>query len=255
MKKYQQKLRVVSNTPLSPQLHLLEFRNDSGFMPEIMPGQFVNILPPPESGKLLRRPISVCDVREGSLFLMVKIAGKGTEAICKLREGDYSDIVFPLGNGFSIPEKKGGRYLLIGGGVGIAPLLYFGRKLVESGNEPVFLLGGRSVSDIPLQDEFRRLGRVEITTEDGSEGTKGFVTDHKVMQEDFDGMSCCGPTPMMKAVGTLASAKGIDCEVSLENTMACGIGACLCCVQDTKEYGHQCVCTYGPVFSFSNIKW
>lgn len=254
MKKYKIKLRVERNTPLSPALHLLEYVNKNGPMPEILPGQFVNILPPADSGKLLRRPISVCDVRDDRLYLMVKIAGKGTDSICRLKEGDYSDIVFPLGNGFTVPEA-GTRCLLVGGGVGIAPLLYYGRCLRDNDCIPVFLLGGRTASDIPLIEEFMKLGRVEITTEDGSLGEKGFVTAHPAMQEDFDLISCCGPTPMMKAVGNIVTERGIRCEVSLENNMACGIGACLCCVQDTKDKGNQCVCTAGPVFDFTNINW
>ena len=145
--------------------------------------------------------------------------------------------------------------LLIGGGVGVAPLLYMGAKMKESGAEPTFLLGARSAKDLLMLDIFRRYGRVYVTTEDGSEGEKGFVTNHSLLQQEcFDRISTCGPTPMMKAVARFARENGIDCEVSLENLMACGLGACLCCVEKTTE-GNLCVCKDGPVFNIKKLLW
>ena len=255
MKKYQIDFKIEANTPLSPSLHLLDLNPVDSALPELLPGQFVNILPPKSSGKLLRRPISVCDVKESRLRLMIKRAGAGTDAICDLCEGDSLNIVLPLGNGFTVPEDKNTRILLVGGGVGIAPLLYYGRCLADNGIVPRFLLGGRSESDIPMLTEFSDLGDVFITTEDGSAGTKGFVTDHSIISDCYDLICCCGPSPMMKAVGKVATASGTKCEVSLENMMACGIGACLCCVQETVEHHNECVCTKGPVFDFMKIKW
>ena len=168
--------------------------------------------------------------------------------------------------------------LLVGGGVGVAPLLYLGRVLKERGVRPTFLLGARTKDLLLRLDAFREVGEVLVTTEDGSMGEKGFVTQHSVFESgdersekrdernekgdergetrnekrDISMIQCCGPTPMMKAVAKLAIERGIACEVSLENRMACGVGACLCCVQETKE-GHKCVCTDGPVFDASEL--
>ena len=145
--------------------------------------------------------------------------------------------------------------LLIGGGVGVAPLLYMGAEMKLAGIEPTFLLGARTAQDLLLTDEFNKYGRVYVTTEDGSEGEKGFVTNHHILtQETFDRISTCGPTPMMKAVARLAKAKGIACEASLENLMACGLGACLCCVEKTVD-GNVCVCKDGPVFNIQSLLW
>ena len=146
--------------------------------------------------------------------------------------------------------------LLVGGGVGVAPLLYQGAALKAAGVQPVFLLGGRSAQDLLLLDEFRRYGDVLVTTEDGSLGERGFVTAHSVMGSGrrFDMIQTCGPTPMMKAVARYAYQQGIDCEVSLENMMACGLGACLCCVEKTVE-GNLCVCKDGPVFNIKRLLW
>ena len=159
-----------------------------------------------------------------------------------------------MGNGFT-PAVANENILLVGGGVGVAPLLYMGAKMKESGIEPTFLLGARSAKDLLMLDIFKRFGRVFVTTEDGSEGEKGFVTNHSLLQqEQFDRISTCGPTPMMKAVARFARQNGVDCEVSLENLMACGLGACLCCVEKTVD-GNLCVCKDGPVFNIQRLLW
>lgn len=162
------------------------------------------------------------------------------------------------------PGGKSGR-LMVGGGVGVAPLLYLGATLKEQGEEPTFLLGARSAKDLLLISEFEKYGRVLVTTEDGSEGERGFVTNHSVLQEGrFEMIQCCGPTPMMKAVAHYAREKGIECEVSLENLMACGLGACLCCVEKVApsnpsegngEPTNVCVCKDGPVFNINRLLW
>ena len=164
--------------------------------------------------------------------------------------------MLPLGNGFTLPENNSKKHLLVGGGVGVAPLLYLGRKIREIGSEPTFLLGARSAKDLLLMDDFRALGRVFVTTEDGSEGETGFVTNHSVLQkEKFDLISTCGPKPMMIAVSRYAEKADIECEVSLENKMACGLGACLCCVEKTNDKGNVCVCTEGPVINAKRLEW
>jgi len=171
----------------------------------------------------------------------------------KLEVGDTINTMYPLGNGFDT-QTQAKRVLLVGGGVGVAPLLYLAKALNEKGIRPQILLGGRAKGNIIELENFKKQGDVYISTEDGSLGEKGFVTQHSIMTEQFDKIYTCGPDPMMRAVADIAFKKGIDCEVSLENMMACGIGACLCCVTDTKE-GHKCVCTDGPVFNTKELKW
>jgi dihydroorotate dehydrogenase electron transfer subunit len=145
--------------------------------------------------------------------------------------------------------------LLIGGGVGIAPLFYFSKLISNAGLRSDILLGFRNHDRIIDYHEFEKYGDVYLTTEDGSEGEKGFVTDHSVLKrKKYDRIYCCGPDPMMKAVARYASSHGISCEVSLENLMACGFGICLCCIADTKR-GNINTCTEGPVFNINDLKW
>ena len=154
-----------------------------------------------------------------------------------------------------MPTSAEQKFLLVGGGVGIAPLLFMGEAMLKMGVRPTFLLGARSKSDLIRLDAYRALGEVYVTTEDGSEGEKGFVTQHSVLQrEKFDNISVCGPKPMMMAMACYAKRAGTKCEVSLENMMACGLGACLCGVEDTKD-GNVCVCKEGPVFDVEKLKW
>jgi dihydroorotate dehydrogenase electron transfer subunit len=225
-------------------------------LPEMLPGQFVEVRIDQTPSVFLRRPISICmvDRQHNELWLMVAMIGNGTRWLGTLKIGDTVNCVLPLGNGFSLPPAPSNGSLLVGGGVGVAPLLYLGAELYEIGIEPVFLLGGRSAKDVLLLDEFQKYGRVLVTTEDGTLGEKGFVTNHSVLAESFDQIYTCGPTPMMKAVARYATEKGIDCEASLENMMACGLGACLCCVEKTTE-GNLCVCKDGPVFNIKRLLW
>ncbi len=246
---------MLSNTAAAAGLHILRLTPESGSLAETSPGQFVNILPPASSGTLLRRPISICnaDTAANELTLMVKRAGKGTDAICDCRENDILDIIYPLGNGFRIPEKKS-DVLLAGGGVGIAPLLYLARRLSESGHNVEVLQSARSRSGVQLADEFKQYGDLHITTEDGSEGVKGMADSHPCITRKYDMTYICGPTPMMRNLGGIFASRGIPCQVSLENKMACGIGACLCCVQKDSQDHNVCACTSGPVFNFNDIK-
>lgn len=221
-----------------------------GKLPETMPGQFVQLC---SKTAFLRRPISIHDVEGEQISFLIQIVGEGTRWFQTLKAGDLLNAVMPLGRGFT-PSEAGERVLLVGGGVGVAPLLYLGRVLKAKGVKPVFLLGARTGDALLRLDAFRAVGDVHVTTEDGSLGERGFVTDHSILtQEQFTLIQTCGPTPMMKAIGRYAQAHNIRCEVSLENRMACGIGACLCCVEDTVE-GHKCVCTDGPVFDITDLK-
>ena len=175
--------------------------------------------------------------------------------MASLAVGSRLNCLLPLGNGFTMPSSASERVLLVGGGVGVAPLLYMGAEMRRCGCEPTFLLGARRSADLLLLDHFRRYGRVFVTTEDGSAGERGFVTNHSVLQSGhFDRILTCGPKPMMVAVARYAAAAGIDCEASLENMMACGVGACLCCVEKTTE-GNLCVCKEGPVFNINKLLW
>jgi len=256
MRKFIHDFRIGKNTRLTPGLHLLELQLDGADLPDIRPGQFVNVAAPESSGKLLRRPISICDVdySRNTLTLLVKIAGAGTEAICAHPEGALLNLVYPLGNGFRMPEKRG-KMLLVGGGVGIAPLLYLSRLLCERGDKVTILLGGRSKSDLQLLSQYEKYGELCITTQDGSAGICGMVTDHEaISRSGYEMAFCCGPRPMMKAVGEICATAGVDCQVSLENSMACGIGACLCCVEKTADGHNTCVCTKGPVFNYSELE-
>lgn len=180
--------------------------------------------------------------------------GDGTRQLATLKAGDTVNCLLPLGNGFTMPNVAK-RVLLVGGGVGVAPLLYQGKALKAAGIEPVFLLGARSAKDLLELDLFREVGKVYVTTEDASMGEKGFVTNHSILQkESFDLIQTCGPKPMMVSVARYAREKGIPCEASLENMMACGLGACLCCVEKTTE-GNLCVCKEGPVFNIEKLLW
>lgn len=170
----------------------------------------------------------------------------------ELQIGDKVNVMLPLGNHFSIPTS--GRPLLIGGGCGVAPMLHLSRIMKAQGLSPIVLIGTRTDKDILRKEEYEKYATVYYTTEDGSFGEKGYVTQHSVLKEKFDHIYCCGPEVMMKAVAGYANQNNINCEVSLENTMACGIGVCLCCVTDTKE-GHKCVCTEGPIFNIKDLKW
>ena len=225
-------------------------------LPEIQPGQFVQVRVDGSPSTYLRRPISIHDVDfwQNEITLLVQQVGEGTRHLAAAEKGDAVNMVLPLGNGFSFPEK-GEKCLLVGGGIGIAPLYYFAKVLNEKGVRPTLLLGGKTESDVLRLADYKQFGETFVTTEDGSFGEKGFVTMHSVWQQQtFDKIYVCGPKPMMKAVAKLAAEKDVWCEVSLENLMACGLGACLCCVEDTVD-GHVCVCKEGPVFNTRRLKW
>lgn len=255
MKKYLLDLTVKAVERIHERYVLIKL-TDSKPLPEMLPGQFIEVRVDGSSTTFLRRPISInfIDRKQNELWLLVATVGDGTHKLAELKEGDQLNCLLPLGNGFT-PVHEGEKVLLVGGGVGVAPLLYMGAQMQQMGMEPTFLLGVRTAKDLLLLDMFNRFGRVFVTTEDGSQGEKGFVTNHSILSDErFDRISTCGPTPMMKAVARYARSKGIDCEASLENLMACGLGACLCCVEKTTE-GNLCVCKDGPVFNIKRLLW
>ncbi len=226
-----------------------------GKMQPVAPGQFVEVLVEGSRDVMLRRPISVHDVDEerGTMTLLIQIVGNGTRKLAELGVGDKLNMVYPLGHGFTSDLKPQTSALLVGGGAGIAPLLHLSKVLKAKGVSCTILLGGRTAELIPVRDEFEPYGRLCIATDDGSMGHKGLVVEHPAFSESYDMIYTCGPTPMMKAVARSAAQRGIRCEVSLENMMACGVGACLCCVTDTDD-GHRCVCKDGPVFDITTMK-
>jgi dihydroorotate dehydrogenase electron transfer subunit len=225
-------------------------------LPMIEPGNFAEIEVVNSPKVFLRRPFSFYDVDHdaNTISFFVKVVGEGTRLLGEATKGDKLSVIYPLGNSFSRPAS--GRVLAVAGGSGIAPFILYGKGLQNSGTEITFLFGARSADDIVLTDEFKALGNVLITTEDGSQGEKGMVTGHSLFNSKlpFDFIVTCGPEPMMKAIAKIATEQGISCEVSLENTMACGFGACLCCIVPTVG-GNKCVCTEGPVFNIKDLKW
>ncbi|MDR3268693.1 MAG: dihydroorotate dehydrogenase electron transfer subunit [Tannerella sp.] len=257
MKKYVLDLTVVENTRLHANYCLLKLTADTA-LPEMVPGQFAEVRVDGSPSTFLRRPVSIhyVDKALNELWLLLQLVGEGTRRLAEYRAGETMNLLLPLGNGFSIPQASvRSKLLLVGGGAGVAPLLYLGDTLKQIGFEPEFLVGARSKEDVMQWDKFRQTGTVHVTTENGSMGEKGFVTNHSIWQNKrFDYIYTCGPKPMMRAVAEYAAQTGASCEVSLENTMACGIGVCLCCVEQTKD-GHVCVCTEGPVFNTNQLTW
>lgn len=257
MRKYILDLRITSVEHPSERYLLLSATNPVGPLPEMCPGQFAQIRIDESKDTFLRRPISIhyVDREKNEIGFLVQKVGKGTASLWCKHPGSILNVILPLGKGFSMPTSPTQRVLLVGGGVGIAPLLFMGTEIQRMGARPLFLLGARSKSDLLRIDAYRAYGDVYVTTEDGSEGEKGFVTQHSILQnERFDRIAVCGPKPMMTAMASYAKSAGIPCEVSLENMMACGLGACLCCVENSVD-GNVCVCKEGPVFSIDKLKW
>lgn len=234
---------------------LLRLRSKNQLL-TIQPGQFANVQVDGSSTTYLRRPLSIHDVDNANneVSLLIQKVGEGTKRLAEKKYGDKVNMVYPLGKGFTMPAQDE-RVLLVGGGIGIAPLYYFAKKLNDKGIQPTMLLGGKTKDTLLRLTEYQKLGDVFVTTEDGSLGEKGLVTAHSLWKDQrFDKIYICGPRLMMKAVAALAKEKKTWCEVSLENRMACGIGACLCCVEDTVD-GNVCVCKEGPVFNIDQLKW
>lgn len=256
MKKYILDLTVIENVRLHANYVLLKLTSSSP-LPEMLPGQFAEIRVDGSATTFLRRPISInyVDRQRNEVWFLIQLIGDGTKCLGEARINDNINVVLPLGNNFSMPENPSDKLLLVGGGVGTAPMLYLGEQLAKSGSKPNFLLGARSDKDLLQLEQFAAYGNVYTTTEDGSHGEKGYVTQHSILNKiNFEQIYTCGPKPMMMAVSKYAKSKGIACEVSLENTMACGIGACLCCVENTVE-GHLCVCKEGPIFNINKLLW
>src|SRR5450759_4854859 len=224
-------LKVIGNKRLTNDFFVLELSGNDK-LPDFKPGQFAQVRVDGSPETFLRRPISIHDIdyERNTFRLLIQVAGKGTEKLSKLTNGDFLNLIYPLGNSFSLPDKNE-QVLLVGGGCGVAPLLFLGKYLKSNGYVPDILLGFRNSERIIEFEEYLKIGKVFLTTEDGSKGEKGYVTNHSVFSTGrYDRIYCCGPDSMMRAIAAYCKKNTIACEVSLENLMACGIGACLCCI-------------------------
>ncbi len=219
-------------------------------------GQFVHILAP---GFTLRRPISICEIdrKAGTLRVVFLVKGEGTKAISRINEGEYVDMIAPLGNGYSVSSvPAGGRVIVVGGGIGVPPLLQTAKQF----DNVTAVLGFRSYGNIILADEFGKVCRdVMICTDDGSVGEKAIVTvplKRELEKGDAAAVFACGPTRMLNAVADMAKEYGVFCEVSLEERMGCGVGACVGCVARISRNGEEKllrVCKDGPVFNAEEV--
>ena len=235
---------IIENTALTADVYRLRLRGDTSAI--TAPGQFVNIK---LDGMYLRRPISVCDVQDDVLTLVYKVVGKGTEAMSKMTEGRL-DILTGLGNGYDL-SASGNKPLLLGGGVGVPPMYMLCRKLIESGKQVTVVLGFNKASEIFYEEEFRALGAtVYVTTVDGSYGLRGFVTD-AMKDIEYSYFYTCGPEPMLKAVWNASTTEG---QLSFEERMGCGFGACMGCSCKTLT-GNKRICKEGPVLRKEEILW
>jgi dihydroorotate dehydrogenase electron transfer subunit len=257
MKKTVSDFLLIENKKLNKDNFLLILQSQIP-LSDIFPGQFINIEIKDSSEIFLRRPFSVLDIdyEKQTISLLVKILGRGSKKLTEALPGQTISAIFPLGKSFTLPDKND-RVLLIGGGSGVAPMLFLAKICGLNPANVDVLIGARSVSDLIDLAGYQSYGEFYFTTEDGSLGEKGYVTNHPVFISQlnlYNKIYTCGPDLMMKAIGRKAIMEEIFCEVSLENMMACGFGVCLCCVEDTKT-GHKCVCTDGPVFNVNELKW
>ncbi len=250
---------VLSQERIAEDIYSMWIKTDAAS--EAKPGQFISMYTN-DGAKLLPRPISICEIdkSEGSLRVVYRVTGKntGTEEFSQMKAGDIIPVIGPLGNGFPYEKAEGKHVFLMGGGIGVPPILELAKQM--NCEKKQIIMGYRNAETF-LRDEFEQNGEVYISTEDGSVGTKGNVMD--VIRENglaADMIYACGPTPMLRAIKEYAEANGIECYISLEERMACGIGACLACVCQTKEKDHHSnvnnkrICKDGPVFLSTEVE-
>ncbi|MBR1585848.1 MAG: dihydroorotate dehydrogenase electron transfer subunit [Clostridia bacterium] len=235
---------ITENIPLTETVYRMTLQGDVSAV--TAPGQFVNVLVP---GLYLRRPISVCDRSDGAVTLLYKTVGRGTEQMARMAPGEQLDVLTGLGNGYDL-SVSGDRPLLLGGGVGVPPLYWLAKALIDQGRQVTAVLGFNTRSEIFYEREFRALGtHVTVATADGSYGVKGFVTD--ALPKGYTHVYACGPLPMLKAVHRTTDTDG---QYSLEERMGCGFGACMGCSIQTAK-GPQRICKEGPVFRKEDLLW
>lgn len=222
------------------------------------PGQFISVYSN-DSGRVLPRPISICEIdrEKGALRIVYRIAGKGTKEFSDMKAGETLDILGPLGNGFPMDVIKGKRVFMMGGGIGVPPMV----QTAKEAEAEVTVIAGYRNSEIFLKEELEQNGTLVIATEDGSVGTKGNVMDAiRENHLEADVIFACGPTPMLRAIKTYAEENGILCYISMEEKMACGVGACLACVCKSKDVDHHShvhnkrICKDGPVFLSTEVE-
>ena len=240
------KYKIKSNKKIAKNVYEMVLEGDTTYI--VRPGQFINI---ELDGCYLRRPISVCDYDDKTITIIYKVVGNGTEKMATFEEGTILDILTGLGNGFEV-KRSGEKPLLIGGGVGTPPMYNLCKKLVEQGKNPVVVLGFGNIDDVFYEEKFKEMGaEVYISTVDGSYGTKGFVTDIVKNLKDYTYYYTCGPKNMLKAVYDTATTDG---ELSFEEKMGCGFGACMGCTCETTK-GNKRICKEGPVLKKEEIIW
>lgn len=234
---------IESNENIAKSVYKMVLKGDTT---GIACGQFINIQ---IDGLYLRRPISVFDYNDEAVTIIYKVVGAGTEKMAEMKAGEKLDILTGLGNGYDI-SKSGDTPLLIGGGVGVPPLYNLCKKLIEKGVKPSVILGFNTKDEVFCKEDFEKLGaKVTVTTVDGSEGVKGFVTD--AIENGYTYFYTCGPEPMLKAVYNATETSG---QFSFEERMGCGFGACMGCSCKTK-YGNKRICKDGPVLEKEEIIW
>lgn len=247
---------VISQVQLAPGIY--DMWLETKLAGSAVPGQFIGVYTKDKS-RLLPRPISICEVREDkkALRIVYRVAGAGTEEIAGYKAGDAVEVLGTLGNGFPLEEAEGKKVFLMGGGIGVPPILELAKRMNA---EKQIIMGYRD-SQTFLREDFEKYGKVYIATEDGSVGTRGNVM-HAIAENalEADVIFACGPMPMLRAIKTYAAEHGIKAYISLEEHMACGVGACLGCVVKTKEKDHHShvnnarICTDGPVFEAGEVE-
>jgi dihydroorotate dehydrogenase electron transfer subunit len=258
----EQTAQIVSNERSTDSYFRLVLRAPQ-IAPLIQPGQFAHVRVAPMKDALLRRPFSIFQVAGDTFSILYKTVGKGTDALARMRAGGELNVIAPLGHGFTIPKSGGEIPLLVAGGYGMAAMFLLAQRSPQRG---IVFVGGRRRVDILCEKEFAALGwDVRVTTEDGSHGEKGLVTQPllaEIRNSKFEIRNCklfaCGPTPMLKAVGKIAGDFNVPAELSMDEHMCCGVGVCLTCVIPVKAGGsweYQRTCTEGPVFDSCQIVW
>ena len=259
LKMVEQTVQILSNDR-DTDLYFLLVARAPQIAPLVQPGQFAHIRILPMKDALLRRPFSIYQTEGETFSILYKAVGKGTEVLSRMRPGDELSAVGPLGHGFTLPQPGGETPLLVAGGYGMAAMYLLAQRSPQKG---IVFVGGRRRVDILCEEEFRALGwDVHVTTEDGSHGEKGLVTQPLIaeLQRSTTGkkLFACGPTPMLKAVGKIAQEFDVPAELSMDEHMCCGVGVCLTCVIPVKAgdgWEYQRTCTEGPVFDPRNVIW
>ncbi len=258
----EQTVTIVSNERDTDSYFRLVLRAPQ-IAPLIQPGQFAHVRILPLKDALLRRPFSIFQVAGDTFSILYKNVGKGTDALSRMRTGEELSVIAPLGHGFTVPQAGGETPLLVAGGYGMAAMFLLAQRSPQKG---IVFVGGRRRVDILCEKEFAALGwEVRATTEDGSHGEKGLVTQPLLSEIQISKFKiqnyklfACGPTPMLKAIGKIAEDFNLPCELSMDEHMCCGVGTCLACVIPVKagdSWEYQRTCTEGPVFDARQILW